>query len=123
MPYLSKSSRGEEIESNTQRSSIFAKQFQKLQLKKHEDSDCHKEALQCMVVPPKTTRGIGEQTFSAMRQVKSYMRATMTLEWLNHLMILHVHKPLTESLDLVEIANSFVNSEHRLTVFGKFNLI
>ena len=35
-------------------------------------------------------------------------------------MILHVHRPLTESLDLIEIANSFVNCEHRLTVFDKF---
>ena len=68
-----------------------------------------------MVVLPKTTRDIGEQTFAPMRWVKSYMRATMTQERLNHLMILHVHKSLTELLDLVEIANSFVNSEYRIT--------
>ena len=55
-----------------------------------------------------------------MRRVKSYMRSTMTQERLNHLMILHVHRSLTESLDLIEIANSFVNCEHRLTIFGKF---
>ena len=33
----------------------------------------------------------------------------MTQERLNHLMVLHVHKPLTELLDLVQVANSFVN--------------
>ena len=55
-----------------------------------------------------------------MRRVKSYMRPTMTQERLNHLMILHVHRSLTESLDLIEIANYFVNCEHRLTIFGKF---
>ena len=57
-----------------------------------------------------------------MRQVKSYIRSrsTMTQERLNHLMILHVHRSLTELLDLIEIANSFFNCEHRLTIFGKF---
>ena len=44
----------------------------------------------------------------------------MTQEQLNHPMVLHVHKPLTESLDLVQVTNSFVNNEHRLTIFGKF---
>ena len=29
--------------------------------RKHENSDCHKEALQCMVVLPKTARDIREQ--------------------------------------------------------------
>ena len=51
------------------------------------------------------TNATSERTFSAMRQVKSYMQSTMTQERLNHLMILHVHRPLTESLDLIEIAN------------------
>ena len=39
----------------------------------------------------------------------------MTQEWLNHLMM-----PLIELLDLIEIANSFLNCEQRLTIFGKF---
>ena len=40
---------------------------------------------------------------------------------LNHLMLLHVHKEMTDQLDLVACANEFVaGSEHRLGVFGKF---
>ena len=39
----------------------------------------------------------------------------MSQDRLNHLMILHVHKELTDALDLKEVANEFVcGSEHRL---------
>ena len=45
----------------------------------------------------------------------------MNQDRLNHLMVLHVHKTLTDTLDLIEVANEFVTgSEHRLTMFGKF---
>ena len=51
--------------------------------------------------------------FSAMRHVKSYLRSTMTQERLNHLMILHAHKELTDGLLFTNIANEFVSkSEH-----------
>ena len=37
------------------------------------------------------------------------------------LMILHVHKEMADSLNLVDRANDFVgSSEHHLSVFGKF---
>ena len=58
---------------------------------------------------------------SAMRRVKSYLRSTMTQERLNHLMILHVHKEIIDSISLSDIANNFVSKcEHRLNIFGKF---
>ena len=45
----------------------------------------------------------------------------MGQERLSNLLMLHVHKDLTDSLDLLEVANSFVSdSEHRLKIFGKF---
>ena len=67
------------------------------------------------------TNASSERSFSAMRRVKSYLRSTMTQERLNHLMILHVHKELTDGLILTNIANEFVSkSERRLQVFGKF---
>lgn len=37
---------------------------------------------------------------------------------LNAAMIVHVHKEQTGEPSLLIIANSFVNSEHRRTVFG-----
>ena len=36
-------------------------------------------------------------------------------------MILHVHKEHTGELSLVNIADSFVNSEQRMTLFGTFS--
>ena len=45
----------------------------------------------------------------------------MSQQRLNNLMLLHVHKVLTDSIDVVGVANEFVGeSEHRLQVFGKF---
>ena len=39
-----------------------------------------------------------------------------------HLMILHVHKQLTNSLDLIQVAKRFVaNSDSRKQMFGTFN--
>jgi len=55
---------------------------------------------------------------SALRRVKAYLRSTMRQDRLNYLMILHVHKELTDALDLT---NEFVcGSERRLRIFGKF---
>ncbi len=39
---------------------------------------------------------------------------------LNNLMVLHVHKELTDALN-EEVVNDFVaDSEHRIRIFGKF---
>lgn len=67
------------------------------------------------------TNAISERSFSALRLVKTYLRSTMNQDRLNHLMLLYVHKHLTDNLDLISIANDFVSkSEHRLTSFGRF---
>ena len=58
--------------------------------------------------------GGSERTFSVLRRVKSYLWATMGQERLNHLMALHVHKAKTDNLDLIDVANTFVNRKHRL---------
>ena len=45
----------------------------------------------------------------------------MVQEWLNHLLVLHIHKDKTDALDLAEIGDRFVaGSEHCLKTFGKF---
>ena len=45
----------------------------------------------------------------------------MSQERLNNLLVLHVHKELTDSLDLITVTNDFVtDSEHRLSMFGHF---
>ena len=76
--------------------------------------------LQLILVMP-ATNATSERSFSALRRVKSYLRSTMTQQRLNNLMVLHVHKERTDSLNYIGIANELVgDSEHRLRMFGRF---
>ena len=71
-----------------------------------------------MVMP--ATNSTSERSFSAMRRVKSYDRQCMTQERMNNLMILNVHKELTEEIDLFDIAKEFISgNESRENVFGR----
>lgn len=76
--------------------------------------------LKLILVMP-ATNAVSERSFSALRRVKTFLRTTMNQDRLNHLMVLHVHKQLTDELNLKDVANDFVSaSEHRLSLFGKF---
>ena len=77
--------------------------------------------MQLILVLP-ATNATSERSFSAMRRVKNYLRSTMGQERLNHLMVLHVHKSETDSLDIIQIANNFISrNDHREQVFGTFS--
>ena len=43
----------------------------------------------------------------------------MTQSRLNSIMLLHVHKDLTDQINLIDVANNFVNNklDHRSTVY------
>ena len=72
-----------------------------------------------LVMP--ATNAIRERFFSALRRMKTYLRSTIKQERLNSIMTLHIHKDLTDKLQLDEVANSFVSkSDRRQQVFGKF---
>ncbi len=72
-----------------------------------------------MVMP--ATNASSERSFSALHRVKTYLRSTMGQQRLNNLMVLYVHKELTDALNLEEVVNDFVaDSEHRIRIFGKF---
>ena len=62
-----------------------------------------------------------ERSFSALRRVKTYLRATMNQDHLNYLMLLHVHKDKTDELDLKLLVNEFINSDHRSNIFAKLD--
>ena len=67
------------------------------------------------------TNAVSERSFSCLRHLKSYLRATMSQSRLNNVMVLHVHKNLTDKLSLVDIGNDFISgSSHRESLFGKF---
>ena len=75
--------------------------------------------LKLILVNP-ATNAISERSFSAMKRVKTYLRSTMSQERLNAVMVLHVHKEKNDKLNFLDIANQFVNKEHRQSIFGKF---
>ena len=78
--------------------------------------------LQMLYVIPATT-ATAERSFSSLRRVKTYLRNTMTTQRLNHMMILHVHKHLTDLLDLHRVAAEFVSrNERRQHCFGTIKL-
>ena len=58
------------------------------------------------------TNATSERSFSALRRVKNYLRNTMCQQRLNNLMVLHVHKELTDSINLEDIAKEFVGDSH-----------
>ena len=65
-----------------------------------------------LVLP--ATNAYSERSFSALRRVKTYLRGTVKQARLDHLMLLHVHKDLSDNLDLTACANVFVSAnEHR----------
>ena len=69
-----------------------------------------------LVMP--ATNAVSERSASALRKVKTYLRTTIRL---NNLLVLHVHKDRCDSLVLAVCLNQFVSdSEHRLSLFGKF---
>ena len=54
-----------------------------------------------LVMP--ATNTVSEQSFSTLKRLKTYVRATKKEKRLNHLMILHVHKDRTDKIDLADV--------------------
>ena len=70
-----------------------------------------------LVMP--ATNAQSERSFSAVRRLKTYLRSSMTQQRLNHLMLLHIRKCHTNNLDLIDVANDFIDgNEHRKNFFG-----
>ncbi len=62
-----------------------------------------------MILP--ATNATSERSFSALRRIKSYLRSTMTQARLNHLMILHYHQDMCDSLELKAVADEYIQNE------------
>ena len=62
-----------------------------------------------------------ERTFSALRNLKNYLRSSMTQKRLNHIMLLHIYQEKVDHLDLKGIAKSFIEANiRRKAFFGEF---
>ncbi len=67
------------------------------------------------------TNAVSERSASAMRRIKTYLRTSMTNTRLNSIMVLHIHKHLTDSIDHLKVLNEFASAnEERQMHFGRF---
>uniref|UniRef100_A0A8C4QSI2 TTF-type domain-containing protein n=1 Tax=Eptatretus burgeri TaxID=7764 RepID=A0A8C4QSI2_EPTBU len=67
------------------------------------------------------TSAVGERSVSVLHRVKTYLASTVAQQRLNHCILLHVHKEITDSINLIDTANEFVNNEKRQRNFGRFS--
>ena len=69
------------------------------------------------------TNAVCERSCSSLIRLKTYLRSTMGDERLFYLMVFHVHKQLTNSLDPIQVANQFAanngSRKQRLGTFSK----
>ena len=77
-----------------------------------------------LILAMPATNAISNRSFSVLKRIKSYLRATMTQKRLNHLVLIHVHahRGRRNDMKLNNIANDFVCNGNRLSVFGHFRL-
>lgn len=72
-----------------------------------------------LVVP--VSAASAERSFSSLRRLKTYLRATMGQPRLNNLLLLHCHPERTDRIDLRNVAQTFVcANEIRSQFFGNF---
>ncbi len=62
-----------------------------------------------------------ERSFSALRRLKTWLRATMGQDRLNSLLVCNVHKDKLDNLNINNICQEFVGpSDTRKNTFGTF---
>ena len=67
------------------------------------------------------TTATAERSFSALRRIKTYLRSTMSECRLNNVLLLHCHKDITDSVNVTDIAKTFVSANsQRQNYFGSF---
>jgi hypothetical protein len=68
------------------------------------------------------TSATAERTFSVLRRLKSYLRATMGQERLNNVILLNIYQSEFDDLDIHGIAKKFAAChERRRAFFGSFD--
>ncbi len=82
--------------------------------------EVHKLLKIYLTVP--ATSATSEKTHSVLKRIKNYLRSTMTQKRMNNVLICHALKERTDSLDLRDIAKTFINGgdTKRMNYFGSF---
>ena len=76
--------------------------------------------LELLLVNPATT-ATPERSFSLAKRIKTWLRSTSAAARSNSLSILHAHKSVTDSIDLVEVAKEFTSKcDSRKRICGRF---
>ncbi|MGH0149887.1 UNVERIFIED_CONTAM: hypothetical protein FKN15_058358, partial [Acipenser sinensis] len=97
----------------------IAKEINELGLAVHLYSEVAKLLGFFLVIPASSASA--ERSFSCLRRLKTYLRATTTAQRLNSVAVLHTHKDRCTNLDLRETGNVFASkNEKRRDLFGKF---
>ena len=63
-----------------------------------------------------------ERSTSALRCVETYLRSSMMQVHLNNMMVVHIHKTLTDTIDVKSILTEFSTAKEKKEVFGSFEL-
>ena len=80
-----------------------------------------RKLLQLYLTVP-VTSSTSERSFSALRQIKTYLRITMTQEKSNQSLLCYVHSNRTDAIDFLEAANEFASvNDKRIRYFGTFS--
>ena len=57
------------------------------------------------------TKAVSKKSFSSLKRIKTYLRSKVANDLLNCLISSHIHKPLTDRLDLPEVCASWLKAE------------
>lgn len=79
------------------------------------------ECLTKLLLTVPVSNAEAERSFSSLRRLKTYLRSTMQQQRLNHIAVLSVHHGLLDGIDLVKVAQEFIDRHNsRQQIFGKF---
>ena len=55
---------------------------------------------------------VSQRSFLSLKRIETYLLSA-TNDQVNHLLILHIHKLLTETLNLTKVVNDFVEEDNK----------
>ena len=70
-----------------------------------------------LIIP--VTTCTAERSFSSLHRIKSYLRSAMTEERSKNILLIHAHKEETDTLNLTEVACSFVFANTRRLIISE----
>ena len=85
--------------------------FYNLSFSKKFLSEVYKLLRISLTIP--VTTATAERSFSFLRRLKTFIHSTIGQPRLNHVLLLHVHKERTDTIDILKIATEFTSTNER----------